>query len=856
MRNLKITFVIIMLSIANLFSAVYKVGFDKPYKTLVEVANLLQSNDTVKVDGNQSYPGDVVFSRPAMPYINVVIQGIKINNKRPVISGSGSVGISFDPYPMPGMPDNIIIEGFEITGNFTIGIENKANGLTIRDCHIHNISGTGIASNDPSAGSITLEYSEVNDCGSGGNYDQISVATDEISHPSSVFRMQHNYIHDGASGSNILSKAERNEIYYNYIEGAYSYELVLVGPDTTVFVPSLKREDSDICGNVIVKKSTIYSNEANWWICLLGGDGNGASNGRYRFANNTIISGTSGIFRLLFGIESLELHNNVLHNPLGMVTVKRSDQAWWTTAAPEKIFGFNNWIKSGALQIPDSLKATVYGNDPQFVNSGTGDYHPILSSPLINSGLEPIPEFAGLEFTNPLPIPLFVPPLAKAESFQNAKSRYIAGNLDIGAYEYRQSHIEVSGTITANTVWDTDSVLVTGDLTINKWIELEIKPGTIVKVNPNAKIEVKGLIKAIGLPEKKIVFTSSASKSLWHGFHYPIHEDMDSSVFKYCIFKNCLASDGDEGQTNDDDNGGVFLIKSGNRISLSDCIAEDDVARAAGGFFYAENSNITINNCLIRNCQGQTGGAISFNQCTVLMFNNTIVNNSAQEGAALFLQNSQISIYNTILWLNQATVGKPIYIFDNNCDPDFYHCNIEGGLSSLGGLGSGANYNGMWNSVINQNPLFAESGNNGYHLSGSSPCIDFGGTYNTIFNQPIQDIDGNPRIAKNCVDIGAIEYQSANRIENNVASTIDLSYNYPNPFNNTTIIKFNLPQTAKSSLTVYNVKGELVKTLVNGLQNAGSHSVSFDGAGFNSGVYFYKLETDNKSMVKRMLLVK
>jgi len=48
----------------------------------------------------------------------------------------------------------------------------------------------------------------------------------------------------------------------------------------------------------------------------------------------------------------------------------------------------------------------------------------------------------------------------------------------------------------------------------------------------------------------------------------------------------------------------------------------------------------------------------------------------------------------------------------------------------------------------------------------------------------------------------------------------------------------------------------MVKTLVSGMQNSGMHSVTFDGAGFNSGLYFYKLESDGKSIVKRMLMVK
>jgi len=57
-------------------------------------------------------------------------------------------------------------------------------------------------------------------------------------------------------------------------------------------------------------------------------------------------------------------------------------------------------------------------------------------------------------------------------------------------------------------------------------------------------------------------------------------------------------------------------------------------------------------------------------------------------------------------------------------------------------------------------------------------------------------------------------------------------------------------------LSVYNAKGELVKSLINGLQSAGKHNVNFDGSTLNSGVYFYKLEVEGVSLVNKMILCK
>ncbi len=85
--------------------------------------------------------------------------------------------------------------------------------------------------------------------------------------------------------------------------------------------------------------------------------------------------------------------------------------------------------------------------------------------------------------------------------------------------------------------------------------------------------------------------------------------------------------------------------------------------------------------------------------------------------------------------------------------------------------------------------------------------------------------------------------------------------NFPNPFNPTTTIKLNLPRTGDVSLKVFNVRGELVRTLVNGQLEAGAHDIVWDGATNNgnqaaSGVYFYETRFGNEVKVNKMALVK
>jgi len=88
-----------------------------------------------------------------------------------------------------------------------------------------------------------------------------------------------------------------------------------------------------------------------------------------------------------------------------------------------------------------------------------------------------------------------------------------------------------------------------------------------------------------------------------------------------------------------------------------------------------------------------------------------------------------------------------------------------------------------------------------------------------------------------------------------------LSQNMPNPFNPTTVVSFALPKDVKVNLSVYNVLGQQVKTLVNDFMRAGNQSVTWDGTDntghqVGSGVYFYKISAGDFSATKKMLLLK
>jgi len=89
-----------------------------------------------------------------------------------------------------------------------------------------------------------------------------------------------------------------------------------------------------------------------------------------------------------------------------------------------------------------------------------------------------------------------------------------------------------------------------------------------------------------------------------------------------------------------------------------------------------------------------------------------------------------------------------------------------------------------------------------------------------------------------------------------VPKTYSLSQNYPNPFNPSTNIKFDLPKAGIVKLVIYDVLGREVKTLVNEYKQAGEFNIQFDASNIASGVYFYRIEANDFTATKKMLLIK
>lgn len=423
-------------------AATYTVGPSGQYAHLnaLFAAVDLGPGDLVEVEGGVTYPGDIVMPAAdgGAPGNPVTLRGVGLT--RPRLHG-GTNTIEFR------LSDHVVFERFEVTGDPVANtfrcVYHHAHDIVIRDAVIHDCPRHGVLGADQDSGSLTIEYSEIYNAGSNQGNHLIYMASDEFAHPGAVFRLQYSYLHDsdytdGVEGGNLIkSRAERNEIYYNWLEGAYYHELELIGPDPNGngnISELTAREDSDVVGNVIVHTSAFGA------LMRFGGDGTGQSRGRYRFVNNTVVRlgfvDTPTVFRLFDGIESLDAHNNVLwREGANGVRVVRESEALWTTGESQ-VEGTDNWVDNGSTFMPPDWSGTLQGANPGFVNAVDFDFDPALGSPLLNAANPNPMALPGYGIASPLGVPVRHPPRRMKPAPGLSEPRSSSGTLDIGAFEF------------------------------------------------------------------------------------------------------------------------------------------------------------------------------------------------------------------------------------------------------------------------------------------------------------------------------------------------------------------------------------------------------------------------------------
>ena len=349
------------------------------------------------------------------------------------------------------------------------------------------------------------------------------------------------------------------------------------------------------------------------------------------------------------------------------------------------------------------------------------------------------------------------------------------------------------------------------------------------------------------------------------------------------------------GNSADDSGAGIHCANSSSP-SLTNVVITDNSADDKGGGIYCDyDSNPILTNVIISDNSATDGGGVScFNNSNPQMLNVVISNNTAHNGGGLYIYESEPILINSTLFNNTAIDdGGGIYSYTSwlryiNCiswndSPQEVYFSLDGYLSFIaiansdiqdGEAGIVTNNNGTvyWlDGNIIEDPLMINPYEEDYHLQDTSPCIGAGITeveiISTWYYSPEFDIEGNlrPNPIGSMPDIGAYENILGEPvgIDNYHLPNVGLQLmNYPNPFNPSTTIEFSIKSDSKVELSIFNIKGQKIQTLIQNELIAGKHSIIWNGdndsgVSVSSGLYLYKLNVDGKSeVIKKCLLLK
>jgi len=251
---------------------------------------------------------------------------------------------------------------------------------------------------------------------------------------------------------------------------------------------------------------------------------------------------------------------------------------------------------------------------------------------------------------------------------------------------------------------------------------------------------------------------------------------------------------------------------------------------------YAINTN-TLNNCLIAENHGAVFDVVA---TSIVLDHCTIVNN---DGPVLLLQDAGASLSECIGAFNGGAVAECLLNF-----PDPIHYGTVRATNScfFGNGNPGGDCTLKWVDTlgnISADPAFCNLTTD-YRLQTNSPCVMAGS-------------EGGP-IGARPVGCQTIDVEDDNPP---VTYTFELSHNYPNPFNPSTVIRYALGRRSDVRLTIYNLLGQVVKQLVNESQAAGEYRITWNGDNSSgrsvaSGVYFYRLEAGEFTASEKMILLK
>jgi hypothetical protein len=275
------------------------------------------------------------------------------------------------------------------------------------------------------------------------------------------------------------------------------------------------------------------------------------------------------------------------------------------------------------------------------------------------------------------------------------------------------------------------------------------------------------------------------------------------------------------------------------RLAIDDCTFDRNVAQYGSALRPLPGDSVwfTLSRTVISRNQGDASlfmiyGSAQISHCTFYGNN-----------GAIALTGGSPTLTDCILADNR---GKMVVCYDpiagRSSDPILTYCCVSD--TNLDLTGCAASFFTMPNNLI-ADPKFCDTASDDFRLQATSPCVGIAS-------------DGGDIGAE---EIGCVPLDTDNPDDPPLPTAITLEQNYPNPFNIETAISYSLPRACFIRLTVYDLLGREVRSLVDATQSAGPHVVVWDGCDNSgsvvaSGVYFYRLESDDHAESRKMLLLK
>jgi len=289
--------------------------------------------------------------------------------------------------------------------------------------------------------------------------------------------------------------------------------------------------------------------------------------------------------------------------------------------------------------------------------------------------------------------------------------------------------------------------------------------------------------------------------------------------------------------------GGIFQHAGVTTISNTKITDNTALTKHGGGIAVFVGGALVNNVEISNNIAEDLGGGAAFYQSEVDLINTTVVNNiDHANNSAIWSNSSTVGIVNSIVWGNQPNQLQDAYTIT--------HSNIPSN-TQIFGEGEG--------NIIDTDPLFTDPENGDFTLSEGSPCID-AGTADTD-GDGIEDITDYFGSAP---DMGAFEYEEIVGNDNDKSQmprVFNIYQNHPNPFNPITMISYDLPENAMVSITIYDIMGRSIRSLVNSRQTAGYRSIQWNatnnlGEPVSAGMYIYTIQAGEFRQTKKMVLLK